>query len=825
MATIHELERERRYNTAKRALFDKLYSSLNSKQREAVYTINGPLLVLAGAGSGKTTVLVERIGYIIRYGNAYKYETPNSEFTDEDIMRLERAINAPKEEIAAVLESCAVSPCPPWSVLAITFTKKAAGEMKERLEKMLGPSANEVWAGTFHSVCVRLLRRFGSQIGLDNNFTIYDETDSLKLMSTIMKERNIDDKVLPAKNVLNVIGRLKDKLTTPEEFALQAEASRDFGMRRTAELYREYAKRLKGANAVDFDDIIMRTVELLSVSAEVREFLGKRFRYISVDEYQDTNYAQFMLASLIAGGRRNLMVVGDDDQSIYRFRGATIENILNFDRTYADAQVIKLEQNYRSTSVILDAANAVIANNTNRKGKELWTSKEGGEKITLAKLDDQNEEGYYVADMINSICRRQNKTFGDFAVLYRTRAQSNALEKAFVRAGVKYYIVGDTRFYDRKEIKDIMAYLQLVSNPDDNIRLMRIINVPRRKIGETTVDAVAQIAAAEGRSMFAVIKDSAKYTALSKSAKTLTAFADLIEALRREACNKNLPDFVESVLDMTGYLQMLRDGGEAEAERCDNARELISNALEYANEVLGGDIAPDPLAEEEPTATENSGIRFTSEEAEKTKAIDLLGGFLEDVALVSDVDKLDENAQAVVLMTVHSAKGLEFPVVFLTGMEEGLFPGYRSQTDMAELEEERRLAYVAITRAKEKLYITYAKNRMLFGRTQFSTESQFVKEIPQNLIESNLSMREKASEIEAVQTAQARKTFDRTTVKPKANEGGEQFAAGDCVRHKIFGKGIVLSATKMGPDVLYEVAFDTVGTKKLMGSYVKMTKE
>ncbi|MBQ2252094.1 MAG: ATP-binding domain-containing protein, partial [Clostridia bacterium] len=474
--------------------------------------------------------------------------------------------------------------------------------------------------------------------------------------------------------------------------------------------------------------------------------------------------------------------------------------------------------------VILDAANAVIANNVGRKGKELWTSKEGGEKITLAKLDDQNDEGYYVADMINAICRKQNKTYGDFAVLYRTRAQSNALEKALVRAGVKYYIVGDTRFYDRKEIKDILAYLQLVANPNDNIRLMRIINVPRRKIGDTTVDAVSQIAAAEGRSMFEIIKDSAKYTALSKSAKALTSFSDLIEALRREAQSKNLPDFVESVLDMTGYLQMLRDGGEAEAERCDNARELISNALEYANEVLGGDTVFDPLADEEPSA-ENQGIRFTSEEAEKTKAIDLLGGFLEDIALVSDVDKLEDNAQAVVLMTVHSAKGLEFPIVFLTGMEEGLFPGYRSQTDMAELEEERRLAYVAITRAKEKLYITYAKNRMLFGRTQFSTESQFVKEIPQHLIESNLSMREKASEIEAVQTAQARKTFDRSTVKTKANEGGEQFAAGDSVRHKIFGCGIVLSATKMGPDVLYEVAFDTVGTKKLMGSYVKMTKE
>ncbi len=799
-----------------------MYASLNSRQREAVYTVNGPLLVLAGAGSGKTTVLVERIGYIIRYGNAYFHETPESEISDEDIMRLEGAINAPREEIAALLEECAVSPCPPWSVLAITFTKKAAGEMKERLERMLGPAANDVWAGTFHSVCVRLLRRFGDQIGLDKNFTIYDESDSQKLMSTVMKDLRIDDKTLPVKNVLSVIGRLKDKLTTPEEFSVQAEASRDFGMRRTAELYSEYAKRLKAANAVDFDDIIMRAVELLTVSSDVREFINKRFRYISVDEYQDTNYAQFMLASLMSGTRRNLMVVGDDDQSIYRFRGATIENILNFDRTYSDAKVIKLEQNYRSTSVILDAANSVIKNNTGRKGKELWTDKEGGEKITLAKLDDQIVEGYFVADTINDICKKQGKSFSDFAVLYRTRAQSNAIEKALVRAGVKYYIVGDTRFYDRKEIKDLLAYLQLVSNPHDNIRLMRIINVPRRKIGDTTVDAVAQISAEEGRSMFSVIKDAANYTALAKSYKVLSAFGDLVDDLRRESENKNLPDFVEYLLGATGYLQMLKDAGEAEVERYDNARELITNALEYVNETLGEGVVLDPLSDEPGAA----GVRFVSQEAENAKASDMLAGFLEDIALVSDVDNLDDDAKAVVLMTVHSAKGLEFPYVFMTGMEEGIFPGYRAQTDMAELEEERRLAYVAITRAKEKLYITYVKNRMLFGRTQFSPVSQFVKEIPSYLMESHVSPREKVSEVEEKFTQEARKTFDRTTTpRPQVKAPSEQFVAGDGVVHAKFGRGIVLSATKMGADVMYEVAFDTEGTKKLMGTFAKLKRD
>ncbi|MBE6618718.1 MAG: ATP-dependent DNA helicase PcrA [Ruminococcaceae bacterium] len=822
MATIHELDRERRYNSAKRALFDKLYSSLNGRQREAVYTVNGPLLVLAGAGSGKTTVLVERIGYIIRYGNAYHYETPASAITEDMIMRLERAIDAPKEEIAVLLEECAVSPCPPWAVLAITFTKKAAGEMKERLERMLGPSANDVWAGTFHSVCVRILRRFGDKIGLDKNFTIYDESDAQKLMSTIMKDLRIDDKTFPVKNALAIIGRLKDKLTTAREFAVQADASRDFNLRRASELYTEYEKRLKAANAVDFDDIIMRTVELLTVAPDVREFLGNRFRYISVDEYQDTNYAQFMLASLISGARRNLMVVGDDDQSIYRFRGATIENILNFDRNYADAKVIKLEQNYRSTGVILGAANEVIRNNTGRKGKELWTDKDGGDKITLAKLDDQNAEGYFVADTINDLCKKQNRDFGDFAVLYRTRAQSNAIEKALVRAGVKYCIVGDTRFYDRKEIKDILAYLQLVVNPHDNIRLMRIINVPRRKIGDTTVDALAQIAAAEGRSMFSVIKDADKYTALSKSAKVLSVFADMIDDLQRQTENKNLPDFVEYLLEATGYLQMLKDAGEAEVERYDNARELVTNALEYANETLGEGVVLDPLSDE-PGA---KGVRFVSEEAENAKASELLGGFLEDIALVSDVDKLEDGAKAVVLMTVHSAKGLEFPVVFLTGMEQDIFPGYRSQTDMAELEEERRLAYVAITRAKQKLYITYVKNRMLFGRTQFSPVSQFVKEIPAYLMENAVSATEKISEAQARSVFEARKTFDRTTApKAQVKAPSERFSAGDGVIHAKFGRGIVLSATPMGADVLYEVAFDSEGTKKLMGTFAKLKRD
>ncbi len=822
MATIYELERERRYNAAKRALFNKLYSSLNDRQREAVYTVNGPLLVLAGAGSGKTTVLVERIGYIIRYGNAYMHETPASEISDEDITCLENAINAPKEEIAALLETCAESPCPPWAVLAITFTKKAAGEMKERLERMLGPAASDVWAGTFHSVCVRLLRRFGDKIDLGKNFTIYDEGDSQKLMSTVMKDLGIDDKALPVKNVLAAIGRLKDKLTTPEEFAVRADASKDFGMRRISQLYTEYAKRLKSANAVDFDDIIMRTVELLTTCPEVREFLGNRFRYISVDEYQDTNHAQFMLASLISGARRNLMVVGDDDQSIYRFRGATIENILNFDRSYANAKVIKLEQNYRSTSIILDAANAVIGNNTGRKGKTLWTDKEGGEKITISKLDDQNNEAYFVADTINDLCKKKGKTFGDFAVLYRTRAQSNAIEKALVRAGVKYCIVGDTRFYDRKEIKDILAYLQLVDNPNDNIRLMRIINVPRRKIGDATVDAVAQIAAAEGRSMYAVIKDADKYVALSKAAKALSNFADLIDDLRARAGEKNLPDFVEYLLNATGYLKMLKDAGEAEAERYDNARELVSNALEYANETLGEGVVLDHLADEPGTR----GVRFVSEEAENAKAFELLGGFLEDIALALDVDDLEDGVKAVVLMTVHSAKGLEFPIVFLTGMEQDIFPGFKAQLDTSELEEERRLAYVAITRAKEKLYITHVKNRMLFGSTRFSPVSQFVKEIPSHLIENAVTAVDKMSEAEARAVFEAKKTFDRTTApRPQVRAATEQFAAGDGVIHSKFGRGIVLSATKMGADMLYEVAFDTEGTKKLMGTFAKLKRD
>lgn len=821
--TIYELERERRYNAAKRALFNKLYSNLNQKQREAVFAVNGPLLVLAGAGSGKTTVLVERIGYIIRYGNAYEHETPASEISDFDISRLESAIDLPKQEIAALLESCAVSRCPAWGVLSITFTKKAAGEMKERLEKMLGSEASDVWAGTFHSVCVRILRRFGENIGLDRNFTIYDESDAQKLMNTIIKEKNMDENTVSVKSVLSSIGRLKDRLVTPQQFASQASASRDFSMRRISELYTEYAKRLESANAVDFDDIIMRTVELLDKSDDVRDFLGSRFRYVLIDEYQDTNYAQFMLASLIAGKRRNLMVVGDDDQSIYRFRGATIENILNFDKTYSDARVIKLEQNYRSTSVILDAANAVIKNNTNRKDKELWTDKKGGDKITLAKLDDQNEEGQYVADTINDICRENGRTFGDFAVLYRTRAQSNALEKALVKAGVKYYIVGDTRFYDRKEIKDILAYLQLVANPNDNIRLMRIINVPKRKIGDATVDALSQIAEAEGCSMFEVIKNADKYLALSKVIKPLASFATLIEDLIKVSAERNLPDFVEYVIESTGYMQMLKDAGEAEQERCDNARELISNALEYANEVFAGEIDHDPLADD-PTA---QGVVFASNEAETTRASELLPGFLEDVALVSDVDRFDDNAQAVVLMTVHSAKGLEFPIVFLTGMEESIFPGHRAQADMSELEEERRLAYVAITRAKQKLYITYTKCRMLFGRTQFSPESQFVKEIPEHLTEKRMTASEKMSRVEERFNTEARRTFDRTTKKPQAQirQASEQFMAGDSVIHAKFGRGIVLSATKMGADILYEVAFDTEGTKKLMATFAKLRRD
>ncbi|MGM9636512.1 MAG: ATP-dependent helicase [Eubacteriales bacterium] len=784
---------ELRFTRAKQALFDKHYSFLNDKQREAVYTVNNPLLVLAGAGSGKTTVLVHRIAHIIRYGNAYYENKPG--ITEEDAVRLENAINLPDEEIANLLSEYAVDPCPPWAMLTITFTNKAANEMKERLTKVIGEEtgAGEIWAGTFHSICVRLLRRYGENIGLSGNFTIYDTDDSKKLIVQILKEKNIDDKVLPPKMVQNKISRAKDKLLTPEDMA--GEAQKDFREGQIAKVYALYQARLKEIGAVDFDDIIVRTVELLTTSTETREYLQRHFRYVCIDEYQDTNHAQFVLATLLSGGRRNLMVVGDDDQSIYRFRGATIENILGFDQVFPDAKVIKLEQNYRSTQTILDAANAVIANNVGRKGKKLWTSKNSGEPIVLRKVANQSDEAGYIADQILAMCRDNGKKFSDFAILYRMNAQSNALEKVFSKSGVPYRVIGGTRFTDRKEIKDIVAYLTLILNPKDDLHLLRIINEPKRKIGTTTLNAIAEIARVEGVSMFEIIQKANQYVALQKSAANLANFASLIRELQRIAEKESLSSLFQKTIELSGYRDMLVAAGIAEQDRLENIQELVSNAIEYENNA------------DEPS----------------------LSGFLEEYALVSDIDNYDKNADAVVMMTIHSAKGLEFPVVFLPGFEEGIFPGHMAMMDNNEMEEERRLAYVAITRARERLYCTHAKERMLFGRTVFNPISPFFTEIPGNLIVdttveqpkkvSNFEMPEYVKKKPAAQAIKEKTVFD---MKPSAQT--ERFEVGEIVRHPNFGRGEILSVRPMSSDTLYEIAFDSVGTKKLMATYAKLKK-
>ena len=788
-----------RYLRAKRALFDKAYSALNDKQREAVFTTEGPLLILAGAGSGKTTVLVKRIAFIIKYGNAYYSQNVPEGMNEAQIESLESALALPAEEIEQLLPVFISNPCPPWQVLAITFTNKAANEMKTRLASVFSNDesiANDIWAGTFHSVCMRILRRYGSRIGYGEGFTIYDTDDAKKLISSCLKKLNIDEKILPIKSVMNEISRAKDKLMTPEMF--ESEAGSDFRLSKTALVYKEYQKVLKESNALDFDDIIMQTVRLLHEDEEARTYYQRRFRYVCVDEYQDTNKAQFVLTSLISAGSRNLMVVGEDDQSKYKFRGATIENILDFDRTYDDAKVIKLEQNYRSTQNILDAANEVIKNNSGRKGKTLWTAKKEGEKIHLRRLDDQNLEARYIIDTINRMVASGERRFKDFAVLYRVNAQSNNLENVFARSGIPYRMLGGVRFSDRKEIRDIVAYLQLINNHADRERLLRIINEPKRKIGPKAIEAVIEIAEAEGCSLFEVIRHSDRYVALANYRSRFDEFADVIERLSELSDEVSLDVLVRETLERTGYKQMLIDAGEQEAERLENLEEFISNVIEYQQNA------------EEPSLT----------------------GFLEETALVADVDRYDENADAVVLMTIHSAKGLEFPVVFLPGLEDGIFPGMQSILDPGELEEERRLAYVAITRAKERLFITHTKCRLLYGRTQYNPRSRFVEEIPSALIEDETESSANTAYVQSRGGQQVRQNTVRreeiTVGKPLARTAPKSpatlFSEGDRVSHMTFGEGEILSVKPMGADTLYEIMFDKVGTKKLMATYAKLKK-
>ena len=798
------MELRDRYLKVKRALFDKAYGTLNDAQREAVFSTRGPLLVLAGAGSGKTTVLVKRIAFIIKYGNAYYSDFVPYSLTEDRVAALERACREyTPAQIETLLSQFTDEPCKPWQMLAITFTNKAAGEIKSRLVSTFGDEsvASDIWSGTFHSICMRILRRDGDRVGYAQGFTVYDTEDTKKAIGAVMKELRIDEKTLPVKYVASEISRAKEKLITPEEY--DAEVHADYRLRLVSRVYNAYQQKLRACNALDFDDIIMQTIFLLRREADLREYYQKKFKYVCVDEYQDTNHAQFELTRILGDEYENVMVVGDDDQSIYKFRGADITNILEFDKTYPRAKIIRLEQNYRSTKPILDAANEVIAHNTGRKGKTLYTERVGGEKIKLRLCDDQNAEADFILDTITDKVSKGTQTYRDFAILYRTNAQSQVIERAFAKSGMPYRVLCGQRFSDRKEIRDVTAYLQLINNTKDNERLKRIINEPKRKIGQTTVDAIETIAREEDCSMFEVIRRADSFVALKRTESTLLGFARLIDGLRALLeTDIALDAFLDQVLDKSGYRQMLIAAGDAERDRLENIEEFKSGIIEYCDRA------------ETPTLT----------------------GFLEENSLIADVDKYDDTADAVVMMTIHSAKGLEFPTVFLPGMEDGIFPGMQNILASAEeMEEERRLAYVAITRAKNELFFLHTQRRMLYGRTSYNPISRFVGEISESLIDKEPKRKSEwqtAMENARFQQHSAADNFKREKVtvassvftKPAPTTQKETFREGDIVTHMTFGRGEILSVRPMGADTLYEVAFDKVGTKKLMATYARLKK-
>ncbi len=784
----------------RKKVLEKEFSRMNNMQREAVFSVNGPLLILAGAGSGKTTVLVNRIANIIRYGNAYTSRTVDPDFSEDDLNAVEQYLRDGQPLPEQVRSCLAVDPCRPWQILAITFTNKAAGELKNRLVSLLGADGEDIWASTFHSSCARILRRDGEKIGYSNHFTIYDTDDSRRLMKECQKQLGIEDKYLSHKAILSEISHAKDNMIQPDEYALQAGGDNRIGL--IAKAYQLYQKRLREADAMDFDDLICNCVFLLQSNAEVLEYYQNRFRYIMVDEYQDTNHAQYLLVKLLAQRSTNLCVVGDDDQSIYKFRGATIENILSFEKTFPNAKVIRLEQNYRSTKNILDAANAVISHNQARKGKTLWTNNGAGEKIGIhTAYSEQDEADNIAKKMLDE--NAAGRKFSDFAVLYRMNTQSNMLEKVFVKSGIPYRIIGGLRFYERKEIKDMIAYLSVINNPYDEIRLRRIINQPKRSIGDKTIAQAAEIAVQVGESVFDVIRHADEYEPLRRTSPKLLQFASTIQELidASNSADVSLNELYHMILDKTDYIRCLQAAEEDDAQdRIDNINELASNLIQY--------------------------------EADNGEAASL-SGFLEEVSLMTDIDNYDTQSESVVMMTMHSAKGLEFPVVFLPGFEDGIFPGMQAIYNPEEIEEERRLAYVAITRAKEELYILNAESRMIFGSTSRNKPSRFLVEIPEELVERSrtrewkkpapgMSLPTSAFEARAVTTESAR-NFGPAGIT-HGTPPGDEFMPGDSVNHKSFGTGMVISASPMGNDTLLEIAFETVGTKKLMANFARLKK-
>ena len=744
-----------------------IYDTLNERQKQAVMQTEGPVLILAGAGSGKTRVLTHRAAYLI----------------DQE------GVN-------------------PYHIMAITFTNKAAGEMRERVDKIVGFGAEQIWVSTFHSTCVRILRRYIDRIGYDNNFTIYDTDDQKGVMKEVCKKLQIDTKMLKERTIMSAISSAKDELIGPLQYEMQAAASYDYHAGKIAQAYKEYQAVLHKNNALDFDDLIMKTVELFKADAQVLNNYQERFRYIMVDEYQDTNTAQFQLIRLLAGGHRNLCVVGDDDQSIYKFRGANIYNILNFEKHFPDAAVIKLEQNYRSTQNILDAANGVISNNVGRKEKRLWTANDEGEKICFRQFETGYDEADFVAGDIASGVRKGDYRYGDYAVLYRTNAQSRLFEERLIVSNIPYKIVGGVNFYARKEIKDLLAYLKTIDNARDDLAVRRIINVPKRGIGATTMNRVSDYAEAYDLGFYDALKQAEEIPSIGKSAAKIRPFVNFIQAMRSKLPYITIADLLREIIEETGYLQELEAEGSEEAEaRIENIDELLSKVVAYEE------------GEEEPT----------------------LSGFLEEVALVADIDSLAEGSEYVVLMTLHSAKGLEFPKVYLAGMEDGLFPSYMSITSdrsTEELEEERRLAYVGITRAMRELAVTCARQRMIRGETQYNKVSRFVKEIPQELFAGEAGTkafgqrheRRMAQEFSGRKTAPVRRQPSGQSMQAKAfataRTAGSSldYGVGDRVAHVKFGQGTVKNIIEGGRDFEVTVEFDTAGTKKMFASFAKLKK-
>ena len=742
-----------------------IYDTLNEQQKQGVFTTDGPVLILAGAGSGKTRVLTHRTAYLIE----------------------EKGVN-------------------PYHIMAITFTNKAAGEMRERIDNLVGYGSESIWVSTFHSTCVRILRRHIDRIGFDTNFTIYDADDSKTVMKDICKRLNIDTKMYKEKSLLAAISSAKDELISPEEFALRAVNAGDYAKRKQSEVYREYQETLRKNNALDFDDLIVKTVELFETDPEVLDYYQERFRYIMVDEYQDTNTAQFKLISLLARKYKNLCVVGDDDQSIYKFRGANIYNILNFEKYFPEAVTIRLEQNYRSTKNILNAANGVIANNIGRKEKTLWTDNPEGEKIDFEQFDTAYEEADYVARDILSGTKSGRYHYGDYAVLYRTNAQSRLFEERFITSNIPYKIVGGVNFYARKEIKDLLAYLKTIDNGKDDLAVRRIINVPKRGIGATTLLKVADWASVCGISFYDALKQAEEVPNLGKASLKIRPFVNFIQTMRSKAPIIGVSELLREIIEETGYVRELEAEGTDEAmARIENIDELISKVVAYEE------------SEEQPT----------------------LSGFLEEVALVADIDGLEEGSDYVVLMTLHSAKGLEFPKVFLAGMEDGLFPSYMSivaDNPTEAIEEERRLAYVGITRAREELAITCARTRMVRGETQYNKVSRFVKEIPSELLSAEIRQKEPKESSFAKRTVTKPK---RTSLRDQPSGQNMQsqiftgaamkktaldYGVGDRVSHVKFGTGTVKAVMDGGRDYEVTVDFDTAGTKKMFAGFAKLKK-